>query len=63
MLGLCGPSTTLGREFHNCSPPANDGKKLRSFGGFEGVSPLSHMNRHKHEHAGENQNRNQTLKK
>jgi len=35
-------------------------KKLRSRGGFEAVSPLSHMNRQKHEHAGENQNRKQT---
>jgi hypothetical protein len=38
-------------------------KKLRSRGGFEAGSPLSHMNRHKHEYAGNNQNRNQTLER
>jgi hypothetical protein len=53
-------STTKG--FFTARPEAIK-KKLRSRGGFEGVSPLSHMNRHQIEHAGENQNRNQTLER
>ena len=42
---------------NRASLAASKTKQMRNGGGFEVVSPLSHMNRHKHEHAGQNKNR------
>jgi hypothetical protein len=38
-------------------------KKTRECGGFAAVSPLSHMNRHKNENAGNKENTNQTIER
>ena len=46
-----------------CVQHCQEQKKLRSRGGFQVGSALSHMNRQKHKHAGENQNKPNLRKK